>query len=69
MVIGSCGTVGIIEDSVCIMTPVIVDVNVNCMWSIVVHAISKSIGAFIMNIYEIVAGNGDGRSTRFAGVT
>ena len=68
MVIRSVGAVGIFEDSVVIMTPVVVDIYVNCMRSIVVNTISKGISAFIMNIDEIVARNADSRSERFAGV-
>ena len=68
MVIRSVGAVGIFEDSVVIMTPVVVDIYVNGMRSIVVNTISKGISAFIMNIDEIVARNTDSRSERFAGV-
>ena len=50
------------------MTPVVIDINVNNMGSVVVDAVGKSISAFIMNIDEIVARNGDSRSKRFAGV-
>ena len=62
------GAVGIFKDSVVIMTPVVVDIYVNGMRSIVVNTISKGISAFIMNIDEIVARNTDSRSERFAGV-
>ena len=68
MVIRSVGAVGIFEDSVVVMTPVVVDIYVNGMRSIVVNTISKGISAFIMNIDEIVARNTDSRSERFAGV-
>merc|ERR1719270_9523 len=68
MVIRSVGAVGIFEDSIVIMTPVVVDIYVNCMRSIIVNTISKGISAFIMNIDEIVARNTDSRSERFAGV-
>ena len=68
MVIRSVGAVGIFKDSVVIVTPVVVDIYVNGMRSIVVNTISKGISAFIMNIDEIVARNTDSRSERFAGV-
>ena len=68
MVIRSVGAVGIFKDSVVIVTPVVVDIYVNSMRSIVVNTISKGISAFIMNIDEIVARNTDSRSERFAGV-
>ena len=68
MVIRSVGAVGIFEDSVVIMTPVVVDIYVNGMRSVVVNTTSKGISAFIMNIDEIVSRNADSRGERFAGV-
>jgi hypothetical protein len=45
MVIRSGGTVGIIEDSGSVMTPVVIDINVNDMGSVVVDAVGKILTA------------------------
>ena len=51
------------------MTPVIIDINVNNVGSVVVKTVGKSVSAFIMDIDEVVSGNADSRGARFTIVT